>query len=226
MHTYFEEVLAGTHCGSNWYEGNPGLLGMRGRPPTSFYVDDAPALFGVDADIGATCQKGMRIQGMTPSNAFGHSGNCVAAGYNILNLNSPRVPYNLCRNLEWQVCAATDQIPAQGDGAVMFATSPSSLDPNGRERPLGKCAGWRPENRYMPDGGFGYGNDDIFYLEACLFDQLCDNGAEIFDDVDWQKVPFRCVFNPTRFHELERILSEPANLAVDPNECRRFSNRG
>ena len=226
MHQYFEEVLAGTYCRSNWYEGNPGLLGLEGRPPTSFYIDDAPALFGADADIGSVCQGAMRDQGMMPSNAFGHSGNCVAAGYNILNLNSPRVPYNLCRNLEWQVCSAKNLIPAQGDSAVLFATSPSSLEPNGVERPVGKCAGWRPDGNDVPDGGFGYANDDIFYLEACLFNQLCTNGADIFDDVNWQKVPFRCDFSADRFHELERILSEPADLSVDPEECQQASNQG
>lgn len=225
MHTYFEEVLAGTYCGSNWYEGNPGLLGLQGRPPTSFYIDDAPALFGVDADIGSVCQNAMRALGMTPSDAFGHSGTCVAGGYNILNLNSPRVPYNLCRNLEWQVCAARNQIPAQGESAVMFATSPSSLDPDGA-RSVGKCAGWRPDARYMPDGGYGYANEDIFYLESCLFDQICDNGPEIFDDVDWLKVPFNCSFNATLLHELEVILSEPADLSVDPEECQQFSREG
>ena len=222
MHTYFEEVLAGTYCGSNWYEGNPGLLGLQGRPPTSFYIDDAPALFGVDADIGSVCQNAMRASGMTPSNAFGHSGNCVAGGYNILNLNSPRVPYNLCRNLEWQVCAARNQIPAQGESAVMFATSPNSLDLDGA-RSVGKCAGWRPEAGSI-DGGYGYANADIFYLESCLFGQICDNGPEIFDDVDWLKHPFKCSFNATLFRELEAILSEPADLGVDPEECQQFSN--
>jgi hypothetical protein len=225
MHTYFSETLAGTHCRSNWYEGNPGLLGLQGRPPTSFYIEDAPALFGVDADIGSVCQNAMRANGMTPSNAFGHSGNCVAAGYNILNLNSPRVPYNLCRNLEWQVCAARNQIPAQGQSAVMFATAPRSLDPDGA-RSVGKCAGWRPDASYMPDGGYGYANEDIFYLEACLFDQICDNGPDIFDNRDWLKVPFRCEFNPALFQQLEDILSEPADLSVDPEECQEYSREG
>ena len=224
MHTYFEETLAGKYCGSNWYEGNPGLLGLKDRPPTSFYINDAPALFGADADIGGLCQSIMRQQGLTPSNAFGHAGNCVAAGMNILNLNSPRVPYNLCRNLEWQVCAATGKIPAQGNNDVLFATSPNSLDPNGGERPVGRCAGWHPG--HPPDGGFGYSNDDIFYLEACLFDHLCSNGPEIFHDVDWKRVPFRCDFNRSAFHELERILSEPADLTIDPEECQQLSRRG
>ena len=39
---------------------------------------------------------------MTPSEAFGHAGNCIAANINILNLFTARVPYNICRNLEWQ----------------------------------------------------------------------------------------------------------------------------
>jgi len=222
MHQYFEEVLAGTHCATNWYEGNPGLLGLQGRPPTSFYVKDAPALFGADNDIGSVCDRTMRAQGMSPSNNFGHSGNCVAAGFNILNLNSNRVPYNLCRNLEWQVCAMENKIPAQGKSAVMFATAPNSLYPNSEARPVGRCAGWKPD---IPDGGYGYTNDDIFYLEACLFDQLCTNGADIFDNVNRLKVPFQCNFSATRFHDFQRIMSQPADLSVDPEECQRASAR-
>ena len=89
---------------------------------------------------------------------------------------------------------------------------------------VGKCAGWRPD--HPPEGGYGYANEDIFYLESCLFDQICDNGAEIFDDVDWLKTPFRCSFNATLFHELESILSEPADLSVDPEECQQYSSQG
>merc|ERR1719401_1795616 len=42
MHTYFEDMLAGKHCRSNWVEGT---LGLPGQPPTSSYTQDAPALF-------------------------------------------------------------------------------------------------------------------------------------------------------------------------------------
>ena len=31
-----------------------------------------------------------------------HAGSCVNANHNILSIYGDRMPYNLCRNLEWQ----------------------------------------------------------------------------------------------------------------------------
>jgi hypothetical protein len=39
-------------------------------------------------------------------------------------------------------------------------------------------------------------------------------------------VPFRCEFNPALFQQLEDILSEPADLSVDPEECQEYSREG
>ena len=66
-----------------------------------------PALFGFDESIDEICADAMRKKGMTPSNEFGHAGNCIAANYNILSLYGNRVPYNICRNLEWQAPTAS-----------------------------------------------------------------------------------------------------------------------
>ena len=93
---FFREALAGTHCGSNWFEGNDGVLGLQGRAPT--FTANAPALFGSDDDIDAMCSRIMKAKGMWPSKGLSHAGVCVAADLNILNLFSPRVPYNICRN--------------------------------------------------------------------------------------------------------------------------------
>ena len=222
--TYFEETLSGKYCPMNWYEGNPGILGLRGRPPT--FSEDAPALFGADEDIGAYCQNKMkRDYGLTPSNAFGHAGNCVAANLNILNVFTDRVPYNICRNMEWQVCAMKGEVPSQGSNAVLLATEPNSLDPKpGSRRPLGRCSGWRPPDGSpdTPTGGFGYTNDDIYYIETCLFDQLCTNGADIFRNRQNDQ-PFHCEFSHERFLELEQILSEPAVEVEDSPECAQVN---
>ena len=101
------------------------------------------------------------------------------ANLNILSLYGDRVPYNICRNLEWQVCAAKGQLPGQGGHDIIFARSPNSLDPSSREKPLGQCRGWRPggAGNCMRDG---YATDDIFFLEVCLFNQICSNGHELF----------------------------------------------
>ena len=35
---------------------------------------------------------------------------CAAASFNILTLNGGLYPYNICRNLEWQGCAAQGKL--------------------------------------------------------------------------------------------------------------------
>ena len=43
--------------------------------------------------------------------------------------------------------------------------------------PLGSC------NSYAPAGcdeNFGYGSSDIFFLEVCIYNTICKNGADVF----------------------------------------------
>ena len=61
------------------------------------------------------------------------------------------------------------QVPGQGSSrAIRFARAPNTLEVSG----LGQCRGWVPKDRGW---GFvyGYATADIFYLEACLFSQMC-----------------------------------------------------
>ena len=50
----------------------------------------------------------------------------------------------------------------------------------------------------------GYTTDDIFYLEVCLYNQICANGAELFDLERGQE--FRCKFSRARYRELQTML--------------------
>ena len=52
-----------------------------------------------------------------------------------------QVPYNLCRNLEWQVCAAKGKLPGQGGRGIRFAIEPGRLDTDG-DKPFAQCGGW------------------------------------------------------------------------------------
>ena len=98
--TFFAETLAGTHCGStNWYEGNPGALGREGTPPR-FRHAEAGALFGFDETIDDFCAGA--LGGWDRARDYGHAQRCVEANLNILSLYGHRLPYNVCRNLEWQ----------------------------------------------------------------------------------------------------------------------------
>jgi hypothetical protein len=184
-----------------------GLLGLPHRPPV--FTEAAPPLYGFDEDIDGFCANRMRQVGMEASNAFGHAGNCIAANVNILSLFGTRVQYNQCRNLEWQVCSANLKLPGQAGANITFARAPSSLDPMGSTgKPLGKCRGWVPGKIRKGSKGFGYATDDVFYLEVCLFNQICTNGAELFELKAGE--PFRCNFSSTRFDELREILLQPA----------------
>ena len=126
------------------------------------------------------------------------------ANLNILSLYGEGVPYNTCRNLEWQLCAIKGLLPGQGSNEIIFATAPKDLDPHPQGgRPVGTCGGWRPPNTgdCWRDG---YATDSIFFLEACLFNQLCGNARELWllEAGD----PFVCDFSFARFEELQQLL--------------------
>lgn len=206
---YFADALSGAHCPSNWYNGNPGTLGM--QVPT--FSGDAPALLGFDETIDTYCAA-QPATNTAPDGGNWHAHQCIAANLNILSLYGERVPYNLCRNLEWQVCAALGKLPGQSETYVVFSKAPSELHPGvTSSKPFGQCRGWR-DTRGGCEGG--YATDDIFFLEVCVFNQICSNGAEL-----WQLdagVLWRCHMNATRFRVLQAMLtaepdwSEPRGL--------------
>ena len=94
---YFMDTLLGKHCQTNWYEGNGGDLGRQDHFPT--FEGPAPALLGFDEAIDHYCHA-----------AGGHGGHaraCISASLNILSLYGTRLPYNICRNFEWQAAPLT-----------------------------------------------------------------------------------------------------------------------
>lgn len=115
---------------------------------------------------------------------------------------------------QWQVCAALGKLPGQSETYVVFSKAPSELHPGvTSSKPFGQCRGWR-DTRGGCEGG--YATDDIFFLEVCVFNQICSNGAEL-----WQLdagVLWRCHMNATRFRVLQAMLtaepdwSEPRGL--------------
>ena len=61
----------------------------------------------------------------------------------------------------------------------------------------------------MVKGGlFGFTNDDIYFMEICLFNQLCENNDELFRLDPGEN--FVCKVSEARFAELERLLRTPA----------------
>ena len=110
-------------------------------------------------------------------------------------------------------------LPGQADPALVFATAPGLLDPHGGR--LGTCTGWLP-NPGMPgqnggNGPYGYANDDIFFLESCLYSQLCSNGDELF--VLGVGERWTCQFSERAFRELQQLLLTPPLQPTDASGC-------
>ena len=194
---YFRETKEGTHCYSNWYQGNNGELGDPATIPE--FSAPAPALFGFDDSIDAYC-----IPRAHGGRYGGHAGVCVNANLNILSLYGNGLPYNSCRNLEWQVCAAKGLLPGQGSKTIVFAKAPRDLDPHpAGGRPVGMCGGWRGGG--IGDCRDGYATDSVFFLEACLFNMLCSNHQELWLLEAGEE--FMCDFSEEGVDELRELLT-------------------
>ena len=74
-----------------------------------------------------------------------HALACVKANVNILSLYGDRIPYNTCRNIEWQVCAAKGWLQGQQGRDIIFAKAPKTLEPNSGPHPIGSCTGYAPQ---------------------------------------------------------------------------------
>lgn len=219
---YFDETRTGAHCDSNWYEGNPNWeLGDPDVPLPPYFTAAAPAVLGFDETIDEYCAAGLKQMGEKASKDKAmHAENCVRANLNILALYGERLPYNLCRNLEWMVCAAKGILPGQGGNQILFAKHPWWLFPDGRSgKPLNQCCGWAPDGVGKPESGvYGYTTDDIYYLEICLINEICENGADVFKTDGGQA--FRCKFSDTRFRALQEILLSPWAEPSDARKCK------
>jgi len=224
--TYFDDARIGAHCSSNWYEGN--VNRFLGRPEARVpkylnHTRPAPALLGFDETIDEFCRDELSrldLDHRWKSEGWAHAENCIRANLNILALYGNRVPYNVCRNLEWMVCAANGWLPGQQGVTIKFAKAPGSLYPFGRSgKPIDRCCGWAPTTK--PKGGvYGYTTDDIFYLEVCLFHEICENGADLFNATAVGE-DFSCQFSDRGFRELQQILLSPWEEPEGSTLCQK-----
>lgn len=220
---YFDDTWRGAHCANNWYAGNPGIK----QPPP--VTADAPALFGFDHTIDQFCgDRPKDNNGFEHGNA--HANNCIRSNLNILSLYDGN--YNICRNLEWMMCAAQGALPGQRTPTILFSFAPRDLSTHGpdasssiplylQSRAFGQCGGFREAHHGPCDPVHdGYATDDIFFLETCLFHQLCTNGADLFTLRVGE--PFYCTLNEARFRDLETWLRAP--LPPPPPRCDSWCN--
>lgn len=174
----------------NWYSGNAGALGAPDGGPDKGWANPhfrvpASALLGFDEAIDRKCRR-----------HGNHAESCVRANYNILALYGDHIPYNTCRNMEWQICAAKGTLPKQDGDQIIFAYAPKDLRPEKGPHPIGSCEGYHPAGC----GDDGLASSDIFYLEACIYSMMCSNREELFQ-IDAGDI-WRCHMDP---HGYERL---------------------
>jgi len=112
-----------------------------------------------------------------------------------------RIPYNTCRNFEWQMCAAKGFLFKQASRQIKFAHAPKDVWMDGWP-PFDQCHG------YTDTGGCDrwtqFANDDIFPLEVCLFSQVCKNDDALFTLEAGE--PFVCEIDVPGFRYLQSML--------------------
>lgn len=94
------------------------------------------------------------------------------------------------------------KLPGQMTQTIIFAQAPKSLDASG-PRPLAHCGGYSPQGC----GRHAYSNDDIYFLEICMYSKICANNWELFQVEAGEN--FRCQISETGFRELQRYLLSP-----------------
>ena len=113
-----------------------------------------------------------------------------------------QIPYSVCRNAEWQLCAARGELPGQSERTVIFSFAPKDLTTKGSGRnALGSCTSYAPMG--CPDDG--YASQDIFYMEVCLYDQICANRDDLWRLRAGQ--PWHCDLDRGAFLQLKGWLA-------------------
>lgn len=143
----------------------------------------APTVFGFAESMEAFCNE-KAGRGWT-WNSGDPTWACGNAGLNILRTGS----WNMCRNAEWMVCVVQGKAcwGGGGDGQILFSIAPSMLD--------------------MADfdsrQGF-YSENDIYYLEVCVLNEMCSNHDELFTKAVGE--PFFCKFDRQRWLRAKREM--------------------
>ena len=108
----------------------------------------------------------------------------------------------MCRNVEWMLCAVHGRLatrykdsrspaPAKG-GEIEFSLAPKDMEMAPfDENTLPRCCG-------------DYAEDDIYYLEVCVLNEVCANSDEMWTiDVG---VPWTCQLSDERYRGLQQVL--------------------
>ena len=106
------------------------------------------------------------------------------------------------------------RLPGQLTKTIKFSVPPQSLDPGpSSKKPFGKCRGWRD---WHTDCESGFATDDVFYLELCVYNQICTHGERLFTLGKGEA--FTCKVNVRRFNELRDLLLETPDWGAPRGE--------
>lgn len=178
------DMQVGAMCDRNWYEGSRGC-GSQGVLPR--FGADGPALLGHDSEIIRTCNQ---LVGCGRSRDAPAPQTCIHANVRILALFGRNPSYNMCRNLEWVVCAAQGKLAGQAKAHLLFDPAPSSL----LTAPL-----WADALTSA------YSMRSVYYLETCILATLCANSEALFSVGPHE--PFVCDFVPSALPRLVSMLA-------------------
>lgn len=200
MAEWAAEMEAGVTCDRNWFAGSPG--GCVDQSVLPVFTRPAPAAIGFDNTLAERCADGLGPP--IPAAHGEHKRACIERNYNVLSLFSAAPSYDMCRNLEWLVCAAKGALPGQRGEGIVADPPPQhvSLDVLWEQSMLRGAAG-----RYSPSA--------IYPLEVCALSALCANGAELFRLGEGEQ--FRCRLAPGA---LERFVLQMAEGYVGVGQDR------
>ena len=183
--SFFDRTFNGGECNQNFYEGT--------HDWPHYNVPTAPALLGFGNTIMEFCLRQLgQWRHIWWASSPQIADTCINAGRNVLRLKSG---WTMCLNLQWQLCAAQGRLHGQnGEGKIHFSPAPKDLRIDG-DQPI-----TRP-------GGLGVQivEPDVFYLEVCVFAQICRNGADLFELDEGQL--FECQLDEQRYRELQTLLT-------------------
>lgn len=176
---FFDRMKTGDGCHGPW------MLGGRA------FTAPAPALMGFDPAILEFCLTKLgRWHKVWFAQNDEIADQCFKANENILRV--PQRDWNICVNVRWQACAATGNLPSQQSNVIQFATPPNTLT-------LDELDGAKMD---------GYRMEDVYYLELCVLNEICANGADIFSMEP--NDGFQCEHSAERFDAFRDLM-----LALD-----------
>lgn len=166
---WFDGIFEGTWCDRNWLQGTAGQPRANDRP---HFTAPAPALLGFDETILGYCSQlvGLWFDGGDLNTEL--ADRCVRANKNVLRLMSGSSPWDMCQNIEWQLCAIRGKLPGQDAAKISFASAPRDLE----------LKWWTDVNTHptyapKPDG---YALGDVFFAELCVTFTICKNRGDLF----------------------------------------------